>query len=292
MVTTIPQARRSFTRAPRNRHKRLPWIAHLGAWLYAAALIVPAYYLVVSSFKSNLEIFSTPFAWPSSFDFGNYVAGWEQTALGQGLLNSVYITVASVAVVLVLAVPAAYGLARAKGRCAVIAERVFSLGFLIPTFAALVPTVLLAIALGLFHTQIYVIMYLPASAMPLSVILLTQFMRTVPPELEASAMLDGASRFTILRLIYIPIAMPGIATVIILNFLSFWNEYLFVLTLAGTDTDVRTAQVAVPTLIQQNGTQFGVLSAATVITLLPVFIAYAILSRRMEEALLSGAVKS
>jgi multiple sugar transport system permease protein len=262
------------------------------AWLYAALLALPIYYLVVSSLKPNLEIFSTPFAFPTAPEFDNFVEAWERTQLGTALINSVWVTFASLALTLILSIPAAYGLSRSTGRLAVVVERLFSLGFLIPAFAALVPTLLLSITVGLFHTQTFVILFLPATALPLSVIVLTQFMRTVPPELEESAMIDGAPRMTILRHVYVPIAAPGIATVAILNFLSFWNEYLFVLILGGTETEVRTAQVAIPTLVSQNGTDFGVLAAATIVSVVPVFVVYAVLSRRMEAALLQGAVKA
>lgn len=281
--------------ASSRRIRRVSWVRiAIGAlaWLYAALLALPIYYLVVSSLKPNLEIFSTPFAFPTAPEFDNFVEAWERTQLGTALINSVWVTFASLALTLILSIPAAYGLSRSTGRLAVVVERLFSLGFLIPAFAALVPTLLLSITVGLFHTQTFVILFLPATALPLSVIVLTQFMRTVPPELEESAMIDGAPRMTILRHVYVPIAAPGIATVAILNFLSFWNEYLFVLILGGTETEVRTAQVAIPTLVSQNGTDFGVLAAATIVSVVPVFVVYAVLSRRMEAALLQGAVKA
>jgi len=155
-----------------------------------------------------------------------------------------------------------------------------------------VPTVLLAIAMGLFHTREFLYLFFPASALPLSVILLTQFMRSVPPELEESAMMDGAGRLRILWSIYVPIVVPGIATVAILNFLSFWNEFLFALILAGPDPDTRTVQVALPNLVSQTDTQYGVLLAGALITMIPVYIVYIVLNRRLEDALLQGAVKS
>lgn len=290
MLARTGPAGRIRTRTRRTRGAAL-WPAHLLVWLYAAALVLPLVYLLASSFKSNLEIFTKPFGLPRSWELTNFRNAWERAELGSALANSVIVTGASSVVVLVLAIPAAYGLARSRDRMARLVERAFSIGFLIPTFAALVPTVLLAIAISQFHTRTMLILFLPATALPLSVVLLTQFMRAIPPELEESAMLDGASRLTILRHVYGPLAAPGIATVAILNFLGFWNEYLFVLVLGGTAPEVRGAQVALPSLVSQNGTQFGVLAAATVVTLLPVYATYAVLSRRMEAALLQGALK-
>jgi multiple sugar transport system permease protein len=275
--------------------RRLPspgWaVSHVLAWGYALLLVIPLYYLIASSFKQNLSIFTRPFAILVETGWDNFTAAIERARLWQATGNSVLITVLAEVLTLALAIPAAYALARSSGRVAGLVEKFFGLGFLIPGFAALVPTVLLAIELGLFQTRTFLVLFLPAGALPLAVILLTQFMRTVPPELEESAMLDGASRFQILWRIYVPLTVPGIATVAILNFLNFWNEYLFALVLAGPDPAVRTTQVALPTLVSQNNTEYGVLAAGTLLTLIPVFVVYVVLQRRMEEALLSGAVK-
>lgn len=182
-------------------------------------------------------------------------------------------------------------------------ERVYAMGFLIPGFAALLPTLpasqmspllpmLLAIQIGLFNTREFMILYLPASAQPLALVLLTQFMQTVLSELEETAMIDGAGRFRILSSVYLPLTMPGIATISILNFIWFWNEYLYALILAGANPKVRTVQVALPTLQGNQGiTDYALVCAGTVTFVLPVFIASIVLNRRLEEALVEGAIK-
>jgi multiple sugar transport system permease protein len=275
----------------RARGPRGVAVGHVLAWLYALILILPVYYMLVSSFKDNIEIFSVPFALPTSLSLDNFRAAISQAQLGRALWNSVLVTVGAQVITLVLAVPAAYALARSRGRVATLMERFFALGFLIPPFAALVPTVLLAIWLGLFHTRTFLILFMPATVLPLSVIMLTQFMRAIPEEIEESAEVDGASRVQVLLHLYVPLTLPGIATISILNFLTFWNEYLFALVLTGPRASIRTVQVALPTLISQTATQFGVLMAGTMVALIPVYVAYIALNRRMEEAMLSGAVK-
>ncbi len=260
------------------------------AWLYALLLAAPLYYLVVSALKNNIEIFTHPFAVPAHWLWENFETAWRTAALGQALLNSVLISVVAIVLTLCLAVPASYALARQDNRLARAITGVFSAGFLIPPFAALIPTVILAIRMGLFYTREFQMLFLPASALPLSVLLLTQFMRTVPPGLIESAALDGAGHWRILTSVFIPIARPGIVSVTILQLLTFWNEYLFSLTITGTAPDVRTVQVALPTLVSDS-TNFGVLAAGTVLTLLPVYVAYSLVSRRMQEALVAGAVK-
>lgn len=264
--------------------------AHSLAWVYALLLAVPMYYLVTSAFKSNIEIFANPFSVPGNWMWANFADAWNQARLAQALTNSVLVSGLAVALTLGLAVPAAYALARSENRLAQWITGTFALGFLIPPFAALIPTVILAIQMDLFYTREFLILFLPASALPLSVILLTQFMKTIPKEMVESASMDGAGHRTILLRMFIPLAMPGIISVTILQVLGFWNEYLFSLTITGTGAKVRTVQVALPSLISQS-TNYGVLAAGTVLSLLPVYLAYAMLQKRMQEALTAGALK-
>lgn len=260
-------------------------------WFYALLLVIPMYYLLVSAFKSNTEIFSNPFGLPRSWEFDNFAIAWDRIDLGSALLSSAVITIGAEILTLVLAIPAAYGLARSAGRLGVAMERIFALGFLIPGFAALVPTILLSIILKLYGTQLFLILYFPATALPLSVILLAQFMRSIPREMEEAASMDGAGRLATLVRVIIPMSLPGIVTVAILNFLGFWNEYLFSLLILAPNPEVRTAQVALPVLVQQQSADYGLLAAAVIMTLLPVYLLYILLQKQMERALIDGAVK-
>ena len=264
--------------------------AHILVWTYAALLGIPIYFVFISAFKDNIAIFDTPLAFPTSFSFNNFVEAWNTVKLGRGLINSLIVTTMSELVTIALALPAAYGIARSKGKVGAIVERFFALGFLIPAFAAMVPTLLLSIKLNMYHTLPFFSLFLSATTLPLSVILLAQFMRTIPTELEESAMLDGATRWQTLRFIYLPLTRAGIVLVVILNFLTYWNEYLFSLVLLGYDTSTRTVQVALPILIT-NSTQYGVLLAGTLISLIPVYIVYIFFHRKIEGALLAGSIK-
>lgn len=260
-------------------------------WVYALLLIIPMYYLLVSAFKSNTEIFQNPFGLPQVWEFDNFGIAWDRIDLGNGLLSSAVITLSAEILTLALAIPAAYGLARSTGKLGVIMERIFALGFLIPGFAALVPTILLAITLKMYGSQLFLILYFPATALPLSVILLAQFMRSIPKEMEEAASVDGSGRFSTLIRVIIPMSVPGIVTVAILNFLGFWNEYLFSLLILAPNPEVRTAQVALPVLVQQQSADYGLLAAAIIMTLLPVYLLYVLLQKQMERALIDGAVK-
>lgn len=272
---------------------RLPWYAHVPVWLYAAALVAPLFFVVVSAGKNNLEIFTRPFYLPiNDFQWSNFSEAWTRTQMGLALLNSVLVVTASLAVNLLLALPAAYSIARWRGRGGRISEAIFALGLLIPGFAALVPTVLMSIAVGMYQNRGFLVAVFAATSLPLAVILLAQFMRSVPDELEESAMLDGANRLRILWHVYLPVIVPGMATISILNFLGFWNEYLFSLVLLGGDPQLRTVQVALPTLASRTETHYGILMAGTLISIIPVLIVYVALQKQIEKALVDGAVKS
>ncbi|MCM3657335.1 carbohydrate ABC transporter permease [Agromyces mediolanus] len=298
-----PAERRTAPAAPppvRRRRRRgdalgrtgpSKYLAHAGVWLYVLLLAAPLYYLVISAFKRNTDIFNQPFSPFTPLTFDNFGLAFSQASLGTAMLNSVYVTLGAELVTLLLAIPASYALARSKGAVGRMVERVFALGFLIPGFAALVPTVLLSISLGLFHTREFLILFLPASALPLTVILLTQAMRAVPAELEESAVLDGAGPLRVLWSVYVPLSVPTLTVVAILNFLSFWNEYFFSLVIIGPDAALRTAQVALPTLSIANAAQYGVLAAGIIITLVPAYLVYAVFADKMESAVLAGALK-
>ncbi|GAA4370088.1 carbohydrate ABC transporter permease [Agromyces bauzanensis] len=267
-------------------------VAYIAIGLYAVTLLLPLYWIVISAFKERFEVFRTPLTPSFSAGWENFAFVWTYLEAGTALWNSLYITASALILTLAVALPAAYGLARARGRIGSIVERVYAFGFLIPGFAALVPTLLLAIGLGMYRTREFIILYLSASAQPLAVILLTQFMRTVPSELEESATIDGASRFRIFRSVYIPLVVPGIATVGILQFISYWNEYLYTLVIVGPQPINRTIQVALPTLVSATGnTNYAQVAAGAVISIIPVFVMYLILNRRLEDALVQGAVK-
>jgi multiple sugar transport system permease protein len=274
---------------------RSPWRRPLGVLayglvlVYAALLVIPVYFVVVSAFKDNQAIFGSPLALPSALSLANFARAQEGADLGRALLNSVTLTVSAELLTLALAIPASYALARAGGRVADAMDRLFSLGFLVPAFAVLVPTLLLAVAAGLFRSTFFLILFYPATALPLTIVLLTQFMRSIPIELAESATVDGATELGILRRIWIPLIMPGVAAVVILNFLNFWNEYIFALVILGPDS--RTVQVAVPTLRTGLVIEYGLLSAGILISVLPVYVAYVFLQRRMQDALTAGAVK-
>ena len=261
---------------------------------YAVTILLPLYYVLISSFKGNVEIFNNPLGWPETVDFGNYLRVQERVNALRAIGTSFVITTASLFLILIVSIVAAYGIARVAGRFetkwpALIAEAYFGLGFLIPAFSLLVPVFLLAARTGLLYNPGYLILFYVASNLSLSILMLSSHMRGIPRALEEAAEIDGASRFQILRYVIVPLSRSGIMTVSVLNFIGIWNENIFALMLL--DSRYRTIQVAIPLLRTMRKVDYGLISAGVVAALIPVYLVFIFFQERVIQGMSSGAVK-
>jgi multiple sugar transport system permease protein len=258
--------------------------------LYALLIIIPIYFVVISAFKDNSQIILTPLALPATFEFNKFLQAQANVHLLRAMLISVAVSVGAEILTLVLAFPAAYAIARLPTRLAPLAEAIFSLGFLIPSLAILMPIYLMTAKAGLLYHPIALVILYPAFNLPLSLILLTSFMRKLPRELEESAVMDGANVLQILMYIFFPMCMPGMITVLVLNFINMWNEYLFALILM--DSNNRTIQLALALLrANQRSVDYGLIAAGVLISMLPVFIIFIFFQDRIMSGMLTGAIK-
>lgn len=265
--------------------------AHSFALLYAAAIIVPFVFLVLSSVRSNQEIFSNPIGLPQRWEFENFVEAFVFADLGSSLWISALVTFGALAVTLALVLPASYGIARINaGRINAVVGGIFASGLLIPSFAVLVPTFFIAVNIGMLNNPIFLLLFYPATGLPISIMLMVQFMRAIPVTLDEAAMIDGATRWTVMWRIIMPLSLPGIVTITIFNFINYWNEYIFALVLLGGGSDI-TAQVALPRLQGERLVDYGLVSAGAVIVMLPVLVIYLLLRKQTQLALTAGAVK-
>lgn len=281
------------SQGPRARVMR--GAAYVPVLVYSALIIVPLYYIVVSAFKTNSEISLQPLSWPTSFSFDKFVEASDAVNLIPAGINSLVVALSAVLLTLALAAPAAHGIVRRPGRFARFSQVSFALAFLIPQFAVLVPTYLLAVKSGLIQFPlVFLILFYAAMNLPLAVLLLIPFFSAVPKEIEESAELDGANGFQRMRNVLLPIVTPGLTTVAILCFLGAWNEYIFAQVITTNAT--ATVQVALPLLRSEGAFQgadvdLARLSAGVLLSVIPVFVAYAILRRRLIDAFAAGAVK-
>lgn len=268
---------------------------YIAAILYALLITIPLYFVVISSFKDNAGIFGNPLGFPRLWDIQNYFEVQERVEMLRAVMISFLITITSLALLLVISFMAAYGIARIAPRfesksVGFLTETFFGLGFLIPAFALLVPIFLLAATSGLLYNPMYIISYYVAANLPLSIITLASHMRTIPRDLEESAEIDGANRFQVARHVIFPLTRSGLITILVLNFIAIWNEYIFALILL--DSKYRTVQIAMPLLRTFRKVDYGLISAGVVLALIPVYLIFIFFQERIISGMRAGSIKS
>jgi multiple sugar transport system permease protein len=268
---------------------RFIYAGYLLAFIYAVVVVLPLYYVVVSAFKDNLQVFGAPLALPKAFNLTNFLRAEEVGVMSRAMAISFAVTLGAEAVTLALSFPAAYAIARIRIGLAAWAELVFSLGFLIPPLAMLVPVYLTTARLGLLYNPLSLVLFYPATKLSVSVLLLSSYLRSVPIELEESAQIDGASRLQMIRHIFFPLARPGVITVVVLNFIDFWNEYLFALVLLSSKN--RTLQIALAILKNDRMVDYGMIAAGVLMAIIPVYIVFVFFQEQITRGIYAGAIK-
>jgi multiple sugar transport system permease protein len=257
--------------------------------LYAMVIVVPLYFVLVSSFKENAQIFSAPLSLPEGLTLQRYFQAQANVNLLRAIAISFIVAVGTEILTLAVTFPAAYAVARIPTRLAPLVESIFGLGFLIPPLAILMPIFLMTARAHMLNNPVALILFYPALRLPLSILLLASFLRGLPRELEESAEVDGANVLQTMWHIFFPLSLPGIVTVLVLNFIDIWNEYLFALILMSSDN--RTIQIAVSMLKTQRKIDYGLIAAGVVISLIPVYFVFAFFQEKIMQGLLAGAVK-
>jgi trehalose/maltose transport system permease protein len=263
-------------------------LAVVAILLYA---VFPFYYAIITSLKTGSALFRIDY-FPFDWDFRNYAAVFEQQPFGRNILNSIGVAVAVVVTSLLLGTLAAYALSRVafRGRALLLATILAVSMF--PQVAVLSGMFELIRSVGLYNNLLGLIFSYLIFTLPFTVWVLTTFMRELPKELEEAAIIDGASPWTIVTRVFLPLLWPAMVTTGLLAFIQAWNEFLFALTFTLTDTQ-RTVPVAIALI--SGGSQFelpwGNIMAASVIVTLPVIMLVLIFQRRIVAGLTAGALK-
>jgi N-acetylglucosamine transport system permease protein len=262
----------------------------LVAWVLLG--VVPLLWAVLTSFKSDREIFTSPWSPPTEWHFDNFVRAWTTANIGRYFINSAIVVSVAVVLVMLLGAMVAYVLARYEfpGRNAI--YYTFVAGMTFPIFLALVPLFFVVQNLGMLGTYHGLILVYTAYALPFTVFFLTSFFRTLPAALVEAAMLDGCSHAGAFFRIMLPLARPGMISVGILNFLGLWNQFLLPLVLMpDQDRYVLSQGLAVLAANQGYRSDWSALFAGLVIALLPVLAVYIAFQRRIQDGLAVGALK-
>ena len=264
-------------------------------FLLVAGIVVfalfPFYYAILSSMKSGTELFRVDY-FPVRWYFGNYASVFEKNPFGRNIANSVFVSVTVVAISLFLGVTAAFALARVRfrGRGALL---VTILGVsMFPQVAVLSGMFQLIRTLGLYNNLGALVLSYMIFTLPFTVWVLTTFMRELPKELEEAAIMDGASSWTIVTRVFMPLMGPALVTTGLLAFIAAWNEFLFALTFT-LNNEQRTVPVGIALMsgASQHELPWGNIMAASVMVTLPLVIMVFIFQRRIVSGLTAGAVK-
>lgn len=258
--------------------------------LFAIMNIIPIFWMIVNSFKEEQEYAANPFSFPTTLHFSNYTKAWEIANMNIYFLNSLLITFVSLVVTVLLGSLAAYFLARFTFKLRGFTYALFLLGMLVPIHATLIPIFLIMQKMSLIDTYLSLILPYTAFHLSLTVFILEGFMRGFPKDLEESGIMDGAGVFRIFWSIILPITRPAMATVVILNFIYNWNEYLFALVLI-TSNSLKTLPLGLANFVGVETASYTLQMSALTIALVPILIFYLLLQKQLVTGMTAGAVK-
>ncbi|MFJ8332693.1 carbohydrate ABC transporter permease [Streptomyces sp. NPDC094437] len=306
MTTTEPPAPRPT--APETRVAKIPAppprpakrrtggvlnvFSHGMLVLWAFMVVLPLLWAVMTSFKSDRAIFSSPWALPDTLHFGNWARAWTEANMSGYFLNTVVVVGCSLVGTLVLGSMAAYVLARFDFPGNRLIYYLFVGGMSFPIMLALVPLFFVVNNMGLLNTIHGLILVYIAYSLPFTVFFLTAFFRTLPSSVAEAAFVDGASHSRTFFQIMLPMAKPGLISVGIFNFLGQWNQYMLP-TVLNTDPDKRVLTQGLVQLAVSQGYKgdWSGLFAGLVMAMLPVLAAYIVFQRQVVQGLTAGALK-
>ncbi|WP_097882857.1 carbohydrate ABC transporter permease [Streptomyces sp. st140] len=264
-------------------------IGFLTLWLIFT--IFPLYWITITSFKPAGDIFTFPLAyWPEDFSLENYSGLFGASQFGTYLLNSLIVSAVAGTVATVVSMLSAYVLARFEFRTKTALLMAALVTQMIPSFIALGPLYLLMTDLGLVDNRLGLVLVYIAVCIPFCTVMLRGFFANIPDTLEEAAMIDGCSRLGALFRVLLPVMKPGIVAAFIFNFVNCWNELFLSVTLMNSD-DNKTVPTALNGFISSFNIDWGSMSAAAVLTILPTMVLFAFASRHIVQGLTAGAVK-
>jgi raffinose/stachyose/melibiose transport system permease protein len=295
MTTAAPRSRRTPKAAPDRGSGmrgtvRKNWVGGALSWVWLLIVLVPIYWIVITSFKDQSVYFSSnPLALPTAPTLTNYELV-VQSDFPRYFVNSVIVTVGSIVPAVLISFLAAFAIVRGKGWVLKATNSLFLMGLAIPLQATIIPVYLIIIRLGLYDTLGAIILPSIAFAIPLSVLVLSNFIRDIPKELFESMRVDGASDWKMLWNLAFPLTRPALVTVTIYNGLGIWNGFLLPLILTQSP-EKRTLPLALWSFQGQYSVNVPAVLASVVLTTLPILILYIIGRRQLLSGLTAGFSK-
>ncbi len=264
--------------------------AFLAFW--AVLVIFPMVWLFYTSFKTDQEIFFSPWSLPAAPQWDNYVRGWVDANIGTYFLNSVIVVLPSLILILAFSAVTAYVLARFPFPGNKLVFYGFMSGMLFPVFLALIPLFFTINSVNGLNTYWALILVYVAYSLPFSVFFLTGFFKTLPSELHEAGIMDGANQYTVFFRIMLPLAQPGLISIGIFNFLGMWNQYLLpVVLMTNAKRYLLTQGLAYMLHQQYYKNDWSALFAAVSMIMMPTLLVYIIFQGQIQKGITVGALK-
>jgi len=275
------------------RRKRFPVVRSFMAFILiaiSAATVFPLVWLVTTSLRPQSTIFNGPI-FPTHLTFAAYPRAWVQTQFLLHFINSLWITTATVVGVAIFSALSGYAFAKLRFPFKNVIYVTLLATLMMPATSLIIPLYLQLKDLGLLNNQGGLLILYVSSSAPFSMFLMRAFFETLPDELMQAARIDGASEFQVFSRVMLPLARPGMATVIIFQFLQTWNEFLYANTVLR-DTGKLPLQPVLFSLVGQYNTDWPTLTAGLTMSIVPVIIVYVGMQRQFIAGLTLGAVKN
>lgn len=270
----------------------------------AITIIVPVAWVFMASVKQNSEFYGNPWTLPQGLYWQNFVDAWNTAKMGEYMLNSVFVTALALVLLLLIALPAAYCLSRFKFRGSKFLNTCFMAGLFINVNYIVVPIFLMLRdgdnwmknigGNGIFLNNLVMLAIVyAATALPFTIYLLSGYFATLPHDYEEAAYIDGAGYGQTMWKVIFPMAKPSIITIILFNFLSFWNEYIISMTLMSSADGSKTLPVGLLNLMQaqQSAAEYGIMYAGLVLVMLPTLILYICVQNKLTQGMTVGGLK-
>ena len=262
----------------------------IGAAIIVVFALFPVIWFTLGSFKTEVQLFSIANTFVFEPVLENYVYAFSTRNMFSYLANSTIVTIFAVIFQLAVSIPAAYSLARFKSKSFELLAYMMLATRLLPSFVILIPLYLLYLKLGLLNTRFGLIFAYTAFGIPFAVWMLRGFIRTLPREIEDSAMIDGCSTLGIIVRIVVPLIKPGIVATALLLAIGAWGEFIFALILTVSPA-ARTLPAAIAGFQEAYGVKWGAIMAAGVVALLPVVLLVSVAQRSLLRGITAGAFK-
>lgn len=272
-------------------HKRRPGTAgyYVVSIVLAVIALIPFMWMISTSLKSRGALMSIPIEWiPAEPTLDGYAKVFSRFPFLRTIGNSLLISVAYTLITLISASMAAFAFAKLRFRGSGAILSVYIATMMIPTQVTMIPLFVVMNRLGLIDSYASVI--LPSMFKPFAVFLLVQQMKTIPNDYIDAARIDGAGLFQTYRKVALPLCIPTLATLAVTTFMESWNDYLWPL-LMLTDRNKMTLPIALSTLNGQYSTEYNVLMAGSLISMIPIIIIYIAAQKQFKSGLMAGGIK-